>query len=438
LSRIVSISTLVVAVAIAGYGWYRVLALELPGEVRWVEWRDAAPCKNHIDSHLDALIDGDRLIVPCDDTYADIALRDGTAHVWPHEPPTPRESTVAIASGPRGELLIAWAWHDDEMIAARVEGGRTILLGPGSVLAAVWVDGAFEVVQASPNHNEAAVTRLDRNKSSRRGLRMCDYCIAVGAYHTADHGWALMVDEYWRRQQTRVIAERGWIEPVEPGPVEYVKELFEVDRVSLGVIDRVSERALGRDGIVRRVDDRPPGYWSSTSRRTLRRVGNEVERQREWYDETGPTVAQQTTAGLRFTAPTQDDVLVGPAPYALHVVTRWADCKLWSAEWVPTRDGAVLVSTDGCYLELDEALEPRERVSLVDHVATEGSRHRAHTTPRAVWRLGFVLFGLLGCTGVFGVLAAVSRTRIATAIVIGSAIYAVVAASLLPGLLALL
>jgi hypothetical protein len=175
------------------------------------------------------------------------------------------------------------------------------------------------------------------------------------------------------------------------------------------------------------------------SGKTLRRAAGDIERQRVWYDENRATQAQETTSGLRFTLATRDSSLVGISPYLLHAITPSADCMLWPAIWVPTGDGARLVSTDdGCYVELDASLEPRERVSLREHLATEGSRHRERTTPGAVWRLGFVLFGLIGCAIAFAALASISRTRVGAAIVIASAIYAVVAASLLPGLLPLL
>ena len=439
MSRIVAIPTFAVALAITGIGWYRVVTLELPAAIRWIDWRDASgqptTCKTG-DPHFTALIDGERLIVPCGDTYAEIDLRDATARMWPSDLRAPRESTIAIASGPHGELALAWSWSSERMFAATVDGGRTVVLGPGPIIAAAWVTGAFEIVQASPDRNEVAVTRLDRNVS-RRGLPICRYCVAAGAYRAGDHGWVLFADQYEPTRQPRLFAERGSVEPG-ASPREFSEALVDVDRVAVGVIDVFSNQLLDRAGRIQRLDDDPPGF-ASMSGKTLRRVGGELARQRVWYDENRPTEAQETTAGLRFTMATRDGALVGISPYLLHAITPSADCSLWPAVWVPTGDGARLVSTDdGCYVELDASLEPRERVSLREHVATEGSRHREHTTPGAVWRLGFVLFGLFGCSLVFGAFAGIARTRVGVGILIGSMIYAVVAASFLPGLLPLL
>jgi hypothetical protein len=456
---------LVAALALMGYGWYRAATADPIGSVEWIAWRDhtgaplpedrlAGPgCRFSTDVHFDALVRGERLLVPCRTSYGVVDLMRGVGTMLPVPLELSRRWSVAVVPGPSDQVALVWEGgkpdsYDDRATVVAIAGPVSWRIAPqkigrSSILATGWVDGAFELVQHVHTDKrggdlEVIATRVTAGGVVRRTLPACELCNTIAVFHGGDRGWVQVVIQpeppTYKEIVTRLVPERGAVVDLKPGPrMPDLVKLGRLDGLSSGVLSSRGFddiQVLGRDGYLHEtsIPPPPPGFRLLGTDR-LRVTGDAVERHWVWVSDQDGTWAQRLGARSLFVrvSGSYGEISVGDDPQRLRPVTRGCD-ELATGIWMEARGGLALVARDGgCYAVFDPQLRPHHQRSLHDHLQTHGSRSRDVSTPEAVWQLRVVLFGLFPCLLAAAAAAALLRRRLFPMFAVGAAVYVVAA-----------
>lgn len=446
---------LVLALILAGYGWYRAVRFDGPTGPHLVAWRgpDDQPLVTDGDDVGDwqlsnAMMLGERLIVLHRDGeggpngFAWISPRLGQAKLaWPLPPQLFGSTLFGLAArdaetfafveqvvskdggetyvgiaGPSGWTVVPWPVSSWER-RGEAQSGNPIVLGMA------WRGDALELVLTHPRSDDAFGTwsapdvirvPLDGAPVVTARPMPCRSCVLHAALAT-ERGWRLVATSMRGEAVMLFDEQNALVTPLPPEMAWWSQPSREdTDMVRLGSLwQGVGRGYLVKEDGTRMATPSPiAGFAPMLDYGRFELVDGRLHGRPRYRRQSPPGETSLRLVGGRgsdaedarliatLASASEDTALIGDSPEAMRAAVKGHSAYRFDfGAFLRRPGGYYAVTGDGQYITLDEELRRVDPLSLAQHLRTRGSDDARLDEPWRVAALGWVLFGLPLCLG---------------------------------------